>query len=289
MNSEKSNIPYMDLSHLSLQPRNDFNVENCYPTLKICLIIQGRGQWRIGSKGYPIETGDVFLLNNIETRALHTITPPDPLHMMILAFEPRFIWLNGFNVFDTELLSVYFNRNPQFKNRVPCQTAMSHTVKKEFFEIQKEYAEKLPKYEEIIKVKTLNLITLLNRYYINEVNIDLVSTGSKPENLALINQVMEYIDDHVSEKLTLEKLSGIAHMNPSYFSTLFKKYNGLSISEYILKKRILLSIGLLSNKEDSVLCIAQMCGFRSSANFYKYFKKLTGKTPSEFRNMQSHI
>lgn len=283
MHSDYTTIPYINLSHLSLQPRNNLNVENCYPTLKICLITQGRGQWRIGSKEYPIDTGDVFLLNNNETRALHTIFPPDQLHMMILAFEPRFIWLNGFNVFDSELLSIFFNRKPQFDNRIPCQTAMSHIVKKELFEIQKEYTDKLPKYEDIIKVKTLNLLTLLNRHYINNVNINPISTGIKTENLALINKVMEYIDDNISENLTLEKLSGIAHMNPSYFSTLFKKYNGLSISEYILKKRILLSIELLKKKEDSILCIAQMCGFRSSANFYKYFKKLTGKTPSEFR------
>ncbi len=283
MHSDNAAIPYLNLSHLSLQPRNNLNVEHCYPALKICLITQGKGQWRIGSKEYPINTGDVFLLNNNETRALHTITPPDPLNMMNLAFEPRFIWLNGFNVFDTELLSIFFNRNSNFDNRIPYQTPMSRTVKKELLEIQNEYLDKQPKYEEIIKVKTLYLLTLFNRYYNNDVNINPISTGSKPENLALINKVIEYIDSHIAEDLTLEKLSDIAHMNPSYFSTLFKKYNGLSISEYILRKRILLSIELLRNKEDSVLNIAQICGFRSSANFYKYFKKLTGRTPSDFR------
>ncbi|MGI6538490.1 MAG: AraC family transcriptional regulator [Caldicoprobacterales bacterium] len=282
-------IPFFKISRLILEPRDDSTVEHCSPTVKICHIAGGRGQWRIGGKEYPIETGDVFILNNVEIRILHKIIPPQPLKMIILDFEPRFIWINGFNLFDSNILGIFFSRKKNFNNRIDNLNPMSRLVKEAIQDIDREYSEKLPKYEEVIKIKIVSLLTLLNRHYINEVEPASVSSHGNAENLALINHVLEYIDQHIAEDLNLDKLSSLVHMNPSYFSTIFKKNNGISLSQYILRKRISLAIELLRNEELTVLSIAHRCGFNSPANFYKYFKSLTGRTPTYFRKNKASL
>jgi len=72
-------------------------------------------------------------------------------------------------------------------------------------------------------------------------------------------------------------------MNPTYFSTFFKKYNGLSPIDYIIRKRITRAIEFLRATDKTILEISGICGFNNSANFNKMFKKITGTTPSSYR------
>ena len=72
-------------------------------------------------------------------------------------------------------------------------------------------------------------------------------------------------------------------MSSAYFSTKFKEYNGISLSQYIAKKRVQKAVRKLENSDKTVLSIAQNCGFFSSSNFYKAFKKYTGKVPTDYR------
>lgn len=72
-------------------------------------------------------------------------------------------------------------------------------------------------------------------------------------------------------------------MSRTYFCTVFKKLNGISPWDYITIKRIEKSIGLIKNEDMSMLEVACACGFNNSTNFNRSFKKVTGKTPGEYR------
>ena len=71
-------------------------------------------------------------------------------------------------------------------------------------------------------------------------------------------------------------------MAETYFSSVFKKFNGISPWEYITIKRVEKAVDLIKNTNLTKLDIAEKCGFSSSSNFYKMFSKITGKTPSEY-------
>ena len=71
-------------------------------------------------------------------------------------------------------------------------------------------------------------------------------------------------------------------MTQTYFSSVFKKYNGITPWEYITIKRVEMAINLLKTSDMSKLEIAERCGFSSSSNFYKAFLKITGKHPKDF-------
>lgn len=280
-------IPLLRLLGFSIAPRSDFNLERCYPTLKICFVTQGKGIWRIDKKEYAIEKGDIFILNNAEVRAIRTLPPPEKLSMIILEFEPRFIWINGFNIFDSSCLSIFFHRSEDFENRIPGGCSANKSVTKIMLEIVHEFETKLPEYEQMVKVKILNILIILNRHFSADISKPPLFHGFNKDNITSVNRVIDYINGHIGEELSLEKLSGIAHMNPSYFSTLFKKYNGISLFQYILKIRISLAVDLLKASDYTVLHIANLCGFNTPANFYKCFRRFTGKNPSFFRKVSS--
>ena len=94
----------------------------------------------------------------------------------------------------------------------------------------------------------------------------------------------EYIKENYNDyELSVDKMCLVLHLSPAYFSTIFKRLNGISPWDYITIKRIEQSIEYLESTDSSILEIACRCGFNNTANFNRAFKKITGKTPSEYR------
>ena len=67
-----------------------------------------------------------------------------------------------------------------------------------------------------------------------------------------INQVLQYIDDHLGEELRLSELAAVAHISPSYFSAVFKRYNGLPPVEYVVARRVRRAVELIRTTEGFV-------------------------------------
>ena len=94
---------------------------------------------------------------------------------------------------------------------------------------------------------------------------------------------MNFILSHLESPLTLDMLAREARMSRSYYSTMFKVLNGVSVWDYITEQRINLAQYQLETTEKSVTQVSEACGFNSIANFNRAFKKLTGTTPREYR------
>ncbi|MBE5041256.1 helix-turn-helix domain-containing protein [Ructibacterium gallinarum] len=122
------------------------------------------------------------------------------------------------------------------------------------------------------------LILLRDYDYVNSKN----NSSANNQTLSQLALAMQYIENHLEESLTLAEIAQQSTMSKSYFSTMFKKYNGISPWDYITIKRVEKAIGLLTTSNLSKLEIAARCGFHSSANFYKAFARVTGKTPSDY-------
>ena len=65
---------------------------------------------------------------------------------------------------------------------------------------------------------------------------------------------------------------------------LFKKYEGIGISEYVTQQKIQLSKELLKEGKMKIYEIADLLGFESAFYFSKVFKKVTGLSPKDYRN-----
>ena len=100
----------------------------------------------------------------------------------------------------------------------------------------------------------------------------------------IIKQVLNYIDKHYSEGLSLKTISGLFHINTSYLGQLFKLETGSLFSDYLNEYRIAIAKDLLQKTHIKVHDIAAHVGFTSPSYFFKMFRKVVGISPTDFRN-----
>lgn len=99
----------------------------------------------------------------------------------------------------------------------------------------------------------------------------------------MVAEVKKYIDEHLTERISRTQVAEHVALNENYLSRLFHQEMGLSISDYILQKRIVLSKRLLVQTDRSVSEIGNEVGYDATAYFIRLFKREVGKTPKEYR------
>lgn len=101
---------------------------------------------------------------------------------------------------------------------------------------------------------------------------------------SIINPAVDYIEKNYRLHISAEKLARLCNMSTSRFFPAFKASTGLTPTEYITNHRINCAVSLLlNNPSSSVENISCECGFESASYFRKVFKKITGKSPTEYR------
>lgn len=103
------------------------------------------------------------------------------------------------------------------------------------------------------------------------------------ENSRIVRDAMNYISAHFSEAVTLQDVAEHLHLNPSYFSRIFKRSSGSTFKEYLTKVRVEEAKRLLRNTDYPLLDIAIGVGFDNQSYFTSVFKRLTGLTPKQYR------
>ncbi len=94
---------------------------------------------------------------------------------------------------------------------------------------------------------------------------------------------LDYIYDNLHTKITLEQLAQVTSLSPAYLSKLFHKEVGVTISAYIVKKRIQAAENMLKFSDYSCIEISNYLCFSSESHFIHVFKKHTGYTPKYYR------
>lgn len=104
------------------------------------------------------------------------------------------------------------------------------------------------------------------------------------KNKEKITKVLDYIDHHFDDELSLAQLSAIAGISKYHFHRLFTAVNGLSLHQYIRWLKLKRAANqLLFEKNKSILDIALDAGFESHEAFTRAFKLICGESPSDFR------
>lgn len=101
-----------------------------------------------------------------------------------------------------------------------------------------------------------------------------------------IARTIDYIKHHLDEDLSLEYLSNIVELSPTYLGRLFKRDIGMSMIDYIMEQRIQLAKKHLMDGTYRNYELAEKIGFKSYSYFCTIFKKVTGQTPNEYKNSQ---
>lgn len=241
---------------------------------ELSTIISGSGTYTVEKKDYPFSTGDVFLFRGDEVHCITDIS--DNFLLLNIQFKPQLLWSDS-DAFS--VMRLFFSRNENFENKLD-NAPHTEFIHNNIISLNKELSEKRDGYALMAKyILYSTLLTIVREYdYVNnDDDYTYFNNTIKPMKKAL-----QYIDSNLfNSSLSLNDIANYASMSPTYFSTMFKKFNFVSLWEYITVKRVEKAVELLQTTDYTKLDIAERCGFSSSSNFYKAFSKVTGKTPSQ--------
>ena len=106
----------------------------------------------------------------------------------------------------------------------------------------------------------------------------------RQEYVSRINRVIDYIENHLDQNLSLELLAGVANFSRFHFHRLFRALVGETLNSFIQRNRIEKAASqLLDNPKKSITEIAFDCGFSGSASFARLFKETYQVSASEWR------
>lgn len=104
-------------------------------------------------------------------------------------------------------------------------------------------------------------------------------------NAQLMKQILAYVDENITNELDLNILAEVFNRSPGYISTLFKRYVEGGFHTYITNKRIALAKKLLKDRSIPIQDTAEACGYYNAKYFSVVFKKHTGLSPREYREL----
>ncbi len=247
---------------------NDHHHTEC----EVSAFLSGSGIYSVHGQEYSFSSGDIFLFGSNEAHCITEIY--EDLNLLNVHFEPRILWERHENV---DLLKLFFERSKNFSNKFPEK---DETLSKTLIRLEKEIAEKKIGHTILVKCLLFSALVYILRAYDCS-----GGESSFSKNLSLLPNLKDaifYIDQHLDKNITLKEISDVACMSPTYFSAVFKKFNGISPWEYITIKRVEAAIEMIKSTNMTKLEIAEKCGFSSSSNFYKAFFAVTGKKPGDY-------
>lgn len=137
--------------------------------------------------------------------------------------------------------------------------------------------------QELHTLGTLHEMIGLLKYSLEKWIRDSKESESKENMHTVIAKTQEYISNNYHKDLSIEEVSEIADLSISHFCMLFKQVTGYTFLEYLTKCRIEKAKYILKNSQVKVYQIAPLVGYQDPRYFTQVFKKVTGMTPSEYR------
>ncbi|MEO8961992.1 MAG: AraC family transcriptional regulator [Ginsengibacter sp.] len=98
-----------------------------------------------------------------------------------------------------------------------------------------------------------------------------------------MSNVYQYMIQNFTDVITLSQIAAVANLTPPAFCNFFKKKTQKSFSEFLNELRIGHACNLLQNLELSIADVCFKSGYQNMTNFNSFFKRITSKTPSQYR------
>ncbi len=222
------------------------------------------------------------------------IIPPRKLHKVIS--RPSQTYIRYVFYFTSEQINQAFRNssNPKssqlFKDNVCCKLSLPAQA----YMRMNNVFHNMYEHKTILSYKNSDLLNtyasaiLQEAIFLSEKYMEKELTADKSSP---IDQILQYINDHYSENITLDILETKFYMDKSYICRLFQKTMGISVINYLQYRRIMEAQQLLLNSDLPIIDICMDCGFNNVQHFYRVFKKITNLTPTEYKKhlLSTHL
>lgn len=231
---------------------------NLYQYPLVVYVRKGKMNLKYRGKSYVATEGEIFLIDCLEPHHYYSTK----------GLEFSYFHFDGLNSHEYTRYLLEMNGSPIFRtsNNTEIGKIIMNTVQRYFND------------ENISEPELSGVVyDLMIKLAVKEKN-------EKDKN-KITDKAINYIDQHLSEHLTLVKISKAVNLSEYYFSRVFKADTGFSPMEYVANMRMDLAISLLRTTDFPIDEVAFRVGYASGASFINAFSKRLGISPSKFRKL----
>jgi len=240
---------------------------------ELYFFLSGNARYIVENGNYSLRPGDLLLIPPHRLHQLDVLSSGERYSRIVLWINPTLVDSLGEGEIN---LSSCFDICDERKNYLLRDSKISNRIKNTLERI--ESVQRSTPFGSQVEIKCLITSVLLDlARFLKEDKNSLL----RPEGNQMINNVLTYIDNHLKEDLTLEKLAKMNYVSKYYLAHLFKDNTKVSLHQFITKKRLALSKSYL----DLGLSAKQICqevGIEDYCHFLKSFKKEYGITPKQY-------
>lgn len=282
MDSNYDLIDYVPDTTIRVWVNND-NVSyapHVHQTVEIIYPLENDYTAYVGAEKYEMHPGDIFIIPSGEPH--HLEPPTEPGLRLIFMLDLNILS----KIYGYSYMGVYLS-TPFIINYDTCGELYDELAPLllktcgDFFST--DVFREMTVYSDL-----LLFLSQYARYRMSQEDNSLLTDTSinRQTNLmARLNVVFDYLDEHFTEDITLEKVADIAGFSKFHFSRLFKQCSGYNFYDYLCYRRIKNAETMLLQPNLSITEIALHSGFSSLSTFNRTFKKLKNCTPTEYRSL----
>ena len=233
--------------------------------------IQGSGNLIVEDKAHRIQAGDVIITDS--TELFHCSIDPGVYHERIsFHIDPQF-W-EKFPWDMSPLFRIFTGRSKGEGNLIPAETVKSSGLGAALMELFNLVQQDIPNRDMVAISKLIQLLTLLDGLS--------GSVDAPSQKESLLHQVLQYLNAHCTEDISVAQVAAVFHITPSYLAHWFKRRTGLSPWNYVILRRLQRANDLMTQGHSAEEACYRV-GFDNYANFFRLYKKHTGISPSQFK------
>lgn len=236
-----------------------------------------RGESSIHIEGnlYVIHEGDMIILNPDE---LHVSTINDDCYIEKISLHINASLLYQFGIQRAVFFDDIAKKKKGVGNLIPSDMVEKLGMDEELNACLGYARENSVESHVLLSCKIIEVLAKLSKLIDSSENTMLHPTSSN----SMVNEMLDYLNRHYSEDITLDVLADRFHFSKYYISHLFKDYVGVSPYDYLIMRRLYICNDLIRAKHT----IKEACflvGFHNYSNFYRLYKKHLKITPQEFK------
>jgi len=237
---------------------------------------QGEALIHCNSHPYEIKPGNLVIINSNEIHYGETLC--QRLVYYIVKVDLNFLLSSHVDFCQTKYITPLLQGQICFQNYI----TQDHQLAEHVQQIVKEYQQQEAGWELAIKAHISHVIVLLLRHYQQELFHPNVQKRQQT-NLHQLRTVLEYIDQHYNESISLNDMAILSNMSNQHFCRIFKGITGKRPVDYINYLRVNKAVILLSKSHFNISEIAMAVGFDDSNYFSRLFRKYQKTSPSAMR------